>query len=308
GRYVKVWDVLKGGQLLVSLKNHHKTVTCLCLNSSGQRLLSGSLDRHVKIYSTTSYKVVHSFNYATSILSLALSPEDETIIVGMTNGVLNVKHRKPEESKEKSQKKRQPAYRTYVKGRNYMPKQVCVYCLELVFQFQEDFFVSKPGKCILRKYDKLLKSFQSSKALDAVLEPHIRLYTPEVTVAVMQELNRRGTLRSALAGRDEKQISLLLTFVTRRVIEPRFTPVLITVADMITDIYQPVVGQSALVDKQFLRLQEAIGREIDYQEELLEVLGMMDALFATLTEKRATYLEENKSNGLTKTLDQDISI
>lgn len=42
----------------------------------------------------------------------------------MTNGVLNVKHRKPEESKEKSQKKRQPAYRTYVKGRNYMPKQV----------------------------------------------------------------------------------------------------------------------------------------------------------------------------------------
>lgn len=62
-----------------------------------------------------------------------------------------------------------------------------------------------------------------------------------------------------------------------------------------TDIYQPVVGQSALVDKQFLRLQEAIGREIDYQEELLEVLGMMDALFATLTEKRATYLEENKS-------------
>lgn len=50
GRYVKVWDVLKGGQLLVSLKNHHKTVTCLCLNSSGQRLLSGSLDRLVYLW------------------------------------------------------------------------------------------------------------------------------------------------------------------------------------------------------------------------------------------------------------------
>ncbi|XP_009975871.1 PREDICTED: U3 small nucleolar RNA-associated protein 15 homolog [Tauraco erythrolophus] len=293
GRYVKVWDVLKGGQLLVSLKNHHKTVTCLCLNSSGQRLLSGSLDRHVKIYSTTSYKVVHSFNYATSILSLALSPEDETIVVGMTNGVLNVKHRKPEE-REKSQKKRQPAYRTYVKGRTYMPRQ-------------EDFCVSKPVKRVLRKYDKLLKTFQSSKALDAVLEPPIRLYTPEVTVAVMQELHRRGTLRSALAGRDEKQINLLLTFVARRVIEPRFTPVLVTVADMITDIYQPVVGQSAIVDRQFLRLQEAIGKEIDYQEELLEVLGMMDTLFATFTEKRAAYLEENKSNGLTETIETNMN-
>ncbi|NXT49617.1 UTP15 protein, partial [Pluvianellus socialis] len=293
GRYVKVWDVLKGGQLLVSLKNHHKTVTCLCLNSSGQRLLSGSLDRHVKIYSTTSYKVVHSFNYATSILSLALSPEDETIVVGMTNGVLNVKHRKPEERKEKSQK-RQPAYRTYVKGRTYMPKQ-------------EDFCVSKPVKRVLRKYDKLLKSFQSSKALDAVLEPPIRLYTPEVTVAVMQELHRRGTLRSALAGRDEKQINLLLTFVARRVIEPRFTPVLVTVADMITDIYQPVVGQSAIVDRQFLKLQEAIGKEIDYQEELLEVLGMMDTLFATFTQKKATYLDEKKSNGLTETTETNMN-
>ncbi|KAJ7399004.1 U3 small nucleolar RNA-associated protein 15 like protein [Pitangus sulphuratus] len=300
GRYVKVWDVLKGGQLLVSLKNHHKTVTCLCLNSSGQRLLSGSLDRHVKIYSTTSYKVVHSFNYATSILSLALSvstvdifldkPEDETIVVGMTNGVLNVKHRKPEERNEKSQKKRQPAYRTYVKGRTYMPKQ-------------EDFCVSKPVKRVLRKYDKLLKSFESSKALDAVLEPPIMLHTPEVTVAVMQELHRRGTLRSALAGRDEKQVNLLLTFVARRVIEPRFTPMLVTVADMITDIYQPVVGQSAIVDKQFLKLQEAIGKEIDYQEELLEVLGMMDTLFATFTEKRDTYLEENESNGLKETIE-----
>ncbi|NXC27891.1 UTP15 protein, partial [Campylorhamphus procurvoides] len=285
GRYVRVWDVLKGGQLLVSLKNHHKTVTCLCLNSSGQRLLSGSLDRHVKIYSTTSYKVVHSFSYATSILSLALSPEDETLVVGMTNGVLNVKHRKPEERTEKCPKKRQPAYRTYVKGRTYMPKQ-------------EDFCVSKPVKRVLRKYDKLLKSFQSSKALDAVLEPPIMLHTPEVTVAVMQELHRRGTLRSALAGRDEKQVNLLLTFVARRVIEPRFTPVLVTVADMITDIYQPVVGQSAIVDKQFLKLQEAIGKEIDYQEDLLEVLGMMDTLFATFTKKRDVHLEETKSNGL----------
>lgn len=46
GRYVKVWDLLKGGQPLVSLKNHHKTVTCLRLSSNGQRLLSASLDRY----------------------------------------------------------------------------------------------------------------------------------------------------------------------------------------------------------------------------------------------------------------------
>lgn len=42
---MKVWDLLKGGQPLVSLKNHHKTVTSLALSSNGQRLLSASLDR-----------------------------------------------------------------------------------------------------------------------------------------------------------------------------------------------------------------------------------------------------------------------
>uniref|UniRef100_A0A8C4VKB2 U3 small nucleolar RNA-associated protein 15 homolog n=1 Tax=Gopherus evgoodei TaxID=1825980 RepID=A0A8C4VKB2_9SAUR len=292
GRYVKVWDILKGGQLLVSLKNHHKTVTCLCLSSSGQRLLSGSLDRHVKVYSTASYKVVHSFDYAASILSLALAPEDETIVVGMTNGVLNVKNRKREESKERFPKKKRPGYRTFVKGRNYMPKQ-------------EDFFVSKPVRSHLRKYDRLLKSFQVTKALDVVLEARNR--TPEITVAVMQELNRRGTLQNALAGRDETQLSVLLAFLIRYVVEPRFAPMLIKVAEMIIDIYLPVVGQSAVIDKQFLRLQEIIEKEIDYQAELLEVLGMMDTLFATMAKKKATSLEENKTNGILRILEKATS-
>lgn len=64
-----------------------------------------------------------------------------------------------------------------------------------------------------------------------------------------------------------------------------------------------MVGQSAIVDKQFLKLQQAIGKEIDYQEELLEVLGMMDTLFATFTKKRDTCLEENKSNGVTEIIE-----
>lgn len=64
-----------------------------------------------------------------------------------------------------------------------------------------------------------------------------------------------------------------------------------------------MVGQSAIVDKQFLKLQEAIGKEIDYQEELLEVLGMMDTLFATFTKKKDTSVEENKSNGLTEIIE-----
>ncbi|XP_072437755.1 U3 small nucleolar RNA-associated protein 15 homolog isoform X1 [Chiloscyllium punctatum] len=284
GRYVKVWDMLKGGQLLVSLRNHHKTVTCLCLSSSGQRLLSGSLDRHVKIYSTSTYKVVHSLDYAAAILSLALAPENEAIVVGMTNSVLNIRHRKHNENKQEK-KKKGPSYRFFIKGKDYMPKK-------------GDLLVSKPVKFHLKKYDKLLKGFRVSLALDAVLETNVRVKTPEVTTGVMQELNRRGVLQNALAGRDEKQLSVLLSFLIRNVVDPRFTSVLVNVAEIIVDIYSSVIGESPLVDNQFLKLQDLLEKEIDYQEELLEVLGMMDTIFATMTTKKNAVVCGNQNYAL----------
>ncbi|XP_061754197.1 U3 small nucleolar RNA-associated protein 15 homolog [Nerophis ophidion] len=288
GRYVKVWDLLKGGQPLVSLRNHHKTVTCVCLSSSGQRLLSASLDRHVKVYNTSNYKVVHNFDYATSILSLALAPEDETIVVGMTSGILSIKHRKnPEElNKVSSQQRRRPSYRVFVKGKNYAPKQ-------------DDYLVSKPVRQHLEKYDKLLRKFNVSKALDKAMEPWTRSKKPEIPVAVMKELDRRGTLKNALAGRDEQEVSLLLSFLIGNLLDPRFAPVLIIAADMILDIYQSVVGQSPIVDRQLLRLQDLMGKEIDFQQELLEVLGMLDTVFASrIPRKAAPGLENRRPNGL----------
>ena len=56
GNVCRIWDMLSGGQLLGCLANHQKTVTSLCTaNSAGPaatsapRLLSGSLDGHVKV-------------------------------------------------------------------------------------------------------------------------------------------------------------------------------------------------------------------------------------------------------------------
>ncbi|KAL6113738.1 utp15 [Pungitius sinensis] len=289
GRYVKVWDLLKGGQPLVSLKNHHKTVTCLCLSSNGQRLLSASLDRHVKVYNTTNFKVVHNLDYAASILSLALAPDDESIVVGMTNNILSIRHRKsPEESKGvPGQQRRRPSYRVSVKGKNYAPKQ-------------EDYLVSKPVKEYLAQYDKQLKKFNVSRALDAALEIWRRKRNPEVMVAVIKELDRRGTLKNALAGRDEQGLASLLHFILGNVVDPRFAPVLVTAAEMILDVYKQVVGQSPLVDRQLLRLQELLEKEIGYQQDLMEVLGMLDTMFASSLPKMSVPCPgSTRANGLT---------
>lgn len=44
-----------------------------------------------------------------------------------------------------------------------------------------------------------------------------RTSKPDVTVAVMMELNRRGTLKNALAGRDEQSVTVLLSFLNKYV-------------------------------------------------------------------------------------------
>ena len=44
---IKIWDVLSGGRLLMSVNSHHKTVTSLCFCMNYTRLVSASLDRSI---------------------------------------------------------------------------------------------------------------------------------------------------------------------------------------------------------------------------------------------------------------------
>lgn len=73
---------------------------------------------------------------------------------------------------------------------------------------------------------------------------------------------------------------------------------ILTCISSLAEIYMPVVGQSSVIDRQFLKLQNLIEKEIDLQEELLEVLGMMDALFATMARKKPMPLDKDNTDGL----------
>ena len=59
GPSISVWDLIGGSRLIARLANHQKTVTCVtCADvagpsaTAGPRLLSASLDGHVKVYET----------------------------------------------------------------------------------------------------------------------------------------------------------------------------------------------------------------------------------------------------------------
>lgn len=90
---ISVLDIVAAKPIHI-LRNHQKTVTALTLANNGERLLSGALDGHVKVFETTGWNVVAGLKYPSPILSLAVVPsqkEDKHIAVGMQSGLLSIK-------------------------------------------------------------------------------------------------------------------------------------------------------------------------------------------------------------------------
>lgn len=116
GPVVHVWDIIAAKPLL-QLANHQKTVTALAYtinkdlfttdgstpspSSSTRRVITGGLDGHVKVYNTTSWQVVHGIKYPAPILSLAISPEEKHLVVGMVSGLTSIRTRTSGKEKER---------------------------------------------------------------------------------------------------------------------------------------------------------------------------------------------------------------
>ena len=103
-------------------------------------------------------------------------------------------------------------------------------------------------------------------------------------MAVLEELGRRRGLITALSNRDEETLEPLLAFTTSFISNPRYTPVLIGVANQLCDIYSHVFGQSDTIDEYFEKLLLHVKAECRTQSSLLHLLGQIDAvMFAAET-------------------------
>eukprot|EP00051_Salpingoeca_urceolata_P021508 m.338930 g.338930 ORF g.338930 m.338930 type:complete len:458 (-) comp19811_c0_seq32:10-1383(-) len=231
GNQVKVYDIMRGCRVIHAMSNHQKTVTSLCFDGRQTRLLSGSLDRQVKVYDITTYNVVHSFKYTDPVLSVAVSPADDRLVVGMTSGALSVRRRTKglspagaTQKQQQQQRRRGPrkapragTYRFFIRGQSRKPGE-------------DEFLVSVARKKKLQMYDKLLKKFKYREALDSAVADHKRAV---VVVSVLHELAQRNGLKQALSGRDEHSLQPILQFLTKNVANPRYATLLIGVANMI---------------------------------------------------------------------------
>jgi U3 small nucleolar RNA-associated protein 15 len=265
GSDIKIWDAIAGGRQLMTVSQHTKTVTCLKTTSDGRHLISGSLDRHVKFFNTTNYQCVHSSDYANSVLSVGISKDDDTLAVGTVDGTISVHRREQKVSKEKAEPKRERKSR---------------------FQSYKlaDEFVEKAKKVQLEKHDRLLRKFEYSQALSTVLSRHCMNRTPEVTVALMQELMRRQGLETAFANRSQDSIGRILTFFNKYLSDSRFTRTLIDIVNIFLNVYEDSFHTlTPEIQRLIIQLHRRIKQEEELTLEFLKLQGELDIIMNAAT-------------------------
>lgn len=262
GTDIKVWDMFASGKLRAQISQHHKTVTCLRLASGGRRFMSAGLDRHVKVYDIISYKPVHSFDFPNAVLSLGVAPNDETLVAGMVDGLISIQ--RMEESKTDEPKIPQQR------------KKIATDVSTIVDEIVPDY-----DRKAEAHYQKHLRKFEYTAALDSVLLPYVVNKTPHVTVSVIQELIRRKGLARALAGRSQVSIATIIRFITRYIGEYRFTRVLVDAANILLNVYEDSFDTFvSTLGKEFLSLAKTLRKEEEITKRYMEFEGALDLILA----------------------------
>lgn len=263
GTEIKVWDIFNGGKLLANISQHHKTVTTLRLASNGSRLMSASLDRHVKVFDISNFKAVHNIDFPNAILSMGISEHDDTLAVGMIDGVISIRKRDKPAPQLEEQK-------GLVK---FAPDHVQTATIDMVVANQ------KPGK--EPEYDKLLRKMEFSKALSAVLKTYVATKYPEKTAAAIQEMLRRKVLNVAMGELNENDIGALLKYFKKNLGETRFTRTIIDGANVFVDVFESQLKTFSETNLLlYMSLQQEIKDEIEVCRKISELEGAIGMLLS----------------------------
>jgi U3 small nucleolar RNA-associated protein 15 len=276
--FIKVWDILSGGRLLTTLSSHHKTVTSLGFCSNYQRLVSASLDRHVKFHDVNTYQVVHTLDFPSAILTVAVAPDDSLLAVGMADGLLSVQRRLNDKELAKLKDKRVMVARKQSRAKYKF--DIPTYNFATTKNLT---VIEHVKKTKLAKYDLFFKHFEYTKALDAAMVLQLRRKSPEITVSVMKELIRRRALKVSLAGRDEKSIKIILKFLMKNLCDQRFGATVLDVLETMIDLYQDEIAGSISLREMFQQIQSVLNTEKELAYATMELLGTLDTIMSAST-------------------------
>ena len=307
GQDACVWDVLGGGKLLKRLRCHQKTImSCHVAPDGGPppvlehgsfaaragaggratapRLLTGSLDGHVKVHELDDFSVTHSAKYPGPVLAVALSPDANALAVGTANKLLSIRRR----TKPRSHALGGGGggggdlgfHKVGPSGRRKAPRRLDAGSWQYFIRgmnakaAEGDFKVQRLRSVRLQAHDRALKRFRFTEALDASLAGG----RPEVIAAVIDEIAAHGALSKALAGRDAAALQPVLRYVMKHIGNPRHTRQLVHVAGMVLDIYGGSVGASREVDAALRLIRERVAVTLRLHDSLAALAGVASPL------------------------------
>jgi len=299
GTILKIWNPLTGKCLGELQTKHSKTITsCTSATISKEvedggktvqykRIITGGLDGLIRVYSadqiftssSSGEKILHFLHGVKvqhPITALGMSPDQTRFVVGTSTGIVLVRQRSLPPSTTTTttttlankKRKREPKPGTYA----YFYRGADTSVVEE--EAEDTFMVFQEKKKKLNQYDKMLKRFEYGKALDEALERR----DPYAVAAVLEELGKRKGLIIALSNRDEETLEPILSFTMRYIVKPRYTSLLVGVANLLCDIYRPIMGQSETIDELFEKLRRSVALECKAQKALLKIVGQIDAI------------------------------
>jgi U3 small nucleolar RNA-associated protein 15 len=298
GEKLAVLDLVAARPLHI-LRNHQKTVTSLAIASGGNRVLSGALDGHVKVFETASWTVVAGFKYPSPVLSLDVvgagtSNEDRHLCVGMQSGLLSIRTRlsgaakaakrekeaemaalaagKIEEYDRKQGKKRKrgEGWEKRIRGKDYTGEGA-----DIIVSANTN--AERSGRLKNKsQWERALREGKYDKALDLVLE----LGDRGAIITLLTALVHRSALRTALSRRTSTSLMPVLKWLDKHVADPRFVKLTSDVAMILLDIYGEHLGESREVDLALEKLHEGVRRGAEVAQMCWSTMGMLDLLQA----------------------------
>ena len=249
---------LAAGKASHVIQSHQKTVTSLSLARNGHRLLTGGLDRHVKVHDTTSWQVVAGIKYSSPVLSMSVIQRegwDRHLAVGLEEGIISLRMRLAPEEKTKLRKKEarmkalisgeadeyerkekkkdlRQGIRARDRGKDFKGKGA-----DIIINGN---YRSKQSRKKLRDWQKSLRTGKYGLALDQVLEPRGRgaQFSNQDVLMLIIALRFRSALRTALSGRTDERLVPVFAWCLKYMTFPRNVGLIHDVLLLLIDLHK----------------------------------------------------------------------
>jgi U3 small nucleolar RNA-associated protein 15 len=297
GSAISVLDLVAAKPIRL-ITNHQKTVTSLSLASNGRRVVSGSLDGHVKVFETADWNVVAGSKYPSPILSLSViaagaSQEDRHLAVGMQSGVLSLRTRLSGASAEKARDRaaveaardqgtealeKLDAQKAKRKRAAMTNKSMDLLGESVDVIIPTDTQGGRSRRVKLKTWQRNFRQGRYAAALDEVLDMTSAEYQPVTALTLLVALRHRSALREALEGRDEITVLPLLKWASKYISDPRYLSICVDMSFHLLDLYSEHVGGSAELAVQFQALLGKVSKEVEKAQMAIQTNGMVESL------------------------------